>query len=323
MKKTIQYLAISVVICLFFNKSFSQDLVSGGSNSWIFHTPDDGRTSLFVAPGTNSSGWDFNKQTQFYNDGSVQFSGAITSLKDIYSYQSIFTNGSLSIMNAGASVDIVKNQTGPWPNNTGFIFRTEKGGPNGSSVKVDALKIAHEGQAEFINHVSLSGNLYFMNMGYSVDIVKNQTGPYPNNTGFLFRTEMGGPAGASVKVDALSINHLGNVGIGTPNSGSFKLAVNGKIWSQEVNVAMTNPGPDYVFEKGYDLLSLSELETYINQNKHLPEVPSAKQMEAEGLNLKEMNLLLLKKVEELTLHLIAMKRENEIQQKEINALKKN
>jgi hypothetical protein len=80
-------------------------------------------------------------------------------------------------------------------------------------------------------------------------------------------------------------------------------------------------GPDYVFEKDYDLLSLSELETYITQNKHLPEVPSAKEMEAEGLNLKEMNLLLLKKVEELTLHLIEMKKTSEIQANEIESLK--
>jgi hypothetical protein len=110
--------------------------------------------------------------------------------------------------------------------------------------------------------------------------------------------------------EQMRISKDGNVGIGTTNPGSFKLAVNGKIWSQEVNVAMTNPGPDYVFEKGYDLLSLSELETYINQNKHLPEVPSAKEMEAEGLNLKEMNLLLLKKVEELTLYLIMQNNTN-------------
>jgi hypothetical protein len=102
----------------------------------------------------------------------------------------------------------------------------------------------------------------------------------------------------------MTIQGNGNVGIGTTTPGTFKLAVNGKIWSQEVNVAMTNPGPDYVFEKDYDLLSLTELETYINQNKHLPEVPSAKEMEKDGLNLKEMNLILLKKVEELTLHLI-------------------
>ena len=121
----------------------------------------------------------------------------------------------------------------------------------------------------------------------------------------------------------------GNVGIGTTDPGSFKLAVNGKIWSQEVNVAMTNPGPDYVFEPDYNLLSLSELETYITQNKHLPEVPSAKEMEKEGLNLKEMNLLLLKKVEELTLHLIEQEkkiqmyhRDNIDLRKEVEAMKK-
>jgi hypothetical protein len=145
----------------------------------------------------------------------------------------------------------------------------------------------NEGGAKIISEASEYGwahNLKFR-------VVKNNN--YSNQTG----------------IDALVINTAGNVGIGTTDPGSFKLAVNGKIWTQEVNVTMTNPGPDYVFEKEYDLLSLSELETYINQNKHLPEVPSAKEMEAEGLNLKEMNLLLLKKVEELTLHLIEMKKQ--------------
>jgi hypothetical protein len=113
--------------------------------------------------------------------------------------------------------------------------------------------------------------------------------------------------------ERMRIDVNGNVGIGTSSPGSFRLAVNGKIWTQEVNVQMTNPGPDYVFEKNYDLLSLTELETYINQNKHLPQVPSAKEMEKDGLNLKEMNMILLKKVEELTLHLIEMKKENERQ----------
>jgi hypothetical protein len=112
----------------------------------------------------------------------------------------------------------------------------------------------------------------------------------------------------------------GNVGIGTTTPGSFKLAVNGKIWTQEVNVQMSNPGPDYVFEKNYDLLSLTELETFINQNKHLPEVPSAKEMEKDGLNLKEMNLILLKKVEELTLHLIEQRKVIEKQNARITTL---
>jgi hypothetical protein len=111
-----------------------------------------------------------------------------------------------------------------------------------------------------------------------------------------------------------SVQATGNVGIGTISSADAKLTVAGDIHAREVEVTVNaGQGPDYVFEKEYDLLSLSGLETYINQNKHLPEVPSAKEMEAEGLNLKEMNLLLLKKVEELTLHLIEQNKKNVLQ----------
>jgi hypothetical protein len=63
--------------------------------------------------------------------------------------------------------------------------------------------------------------------------------------------------------------------------------------------------PDYVFEPGYKLQSLSDLEAYVKANKHLPEVPSAREME-KGVDLAEMNLKLLKKVEELTLRVIEM-----------------
>jgi len=96
----------------------------------------------------------------------------------------------------------------------------------------------------------------------------------------------------------------GNVGIGT-TSPDAKLAVKGTIHTQEVRVDLNGAvAPDYVFEKDYDLMPLDELKVYLEANKHLPEVPSAKEMDAHGVNLKEMNLLLLKKVEELTLYLI-------------------
>jgi hypothetical protein len=105
----------------------------------------------------------------------------------------------------------------------------------------------------------------------------------------------------------------GNVGIGTTTPGTFKLAVNGKIWGTEVQVALTNPGPDYVFDKSYALPTLEEVKSYIDENKHLPEVPSAKEMEANGVNVGEMNMLLLKKIEELTLYTIEMnKRMNDL-----------
>ena len=96
----------------------------------------------------------------------------------------------------------------------------------------------------------------------------------------------------------------GNVGIGTTNPGNFKLAVEGKIGAREVNVTSTTPWPDYVFEKTHKLSTLEEIESFVDQNKHLPEIPSAKEVEANGVNLGEMNMLLLKKIEELTLHMI-------------------
>ncbi|TRX51644.1 SlyX family protein [Fulvivirga sp. M361] len=64
------------------------------------------------------------------------------------------------------------------------------------------------------------------------------------------------------------------------------------------------PGPDYVFDADYNLPTLSSIEAYVLAHKHLPEVPSAEQMEENGIEVGAMNMILLKKVEELTLHLI-------------------
>ncbi|MBS1506487.1 MAG: hypothetical protein JSS79_07575 [Bacteroidetes bacterium] len=122
-------------------------------------------------------------------------------------------------------------------------------------------------------------------------------------------------------VTRLSILNNGYVGIGTSSPDAL-LAVAGQVHAQEVKVSVTVPGPDYVFEKDYALTSLDSIKSYIDQNKHLPEIPSAKEMEKNGIQLGEMNLLLLKKIEELTLHLIDMKKELEAQQAEIERLKK-
>ncbi len=121
----------------------------------------------------------------------------------------------------------------------------------------------------------------------------------------------------------------GNVGIGTP-SPDAKLAVKGQIHAQEVKVDLNGAvAPDYVFNKDYQLTSLDSIKNYIDQNKHLPEVPSAKEMEKNGMQLGEMNMLLLKKIEELTLYVIELKKDNENSkaqmksiQTEINQLKK-
>lgn len=116
----------------------------------------------------------------------------------------------------------------------------------------------------------------------------------------------------------------GKIGIGTTSPDEL-LTVKGKIHTQEVLVDLDGAvAPDYVFEKyftgssevmpEYKLISLEELEAFLKENKHLPNVPSAETMQTEGISLKEMNLILLQKIEELTLYTLQ-------QQKEIDALK--
>ncbi|WP_345954252.1 hypothetical protein [Mucilaginibacter sp. PAMB04168] len=105
----------------------------------------------------------------------------------------------------------------------------------------------------------------------------------------------------------------GNLAIGTTNAHGFRLAVNGNIRAQEIKVE-AGPWPDYVFKPTYKLPSLTSVKAYIDKNQHLPEMPSKTTVAKNGVKLGEMNKLLLKKVEELTLYLIR-------QQEEIEKLK--
>jgi hypothetical protein len=114
--------------------------------------------------------------------------------------------------------------------------------------------------------------------------------------------------------EAMRIKGNGSVGIGTIDPGEHKLAVKGSIGAMRVKVTQTG-WADFVFEPDYQLPSLQDLETYIKINKHLPDVPSASEVAKEGLDLGEMNKILLQKIEELTLHVIEL-------EKKINVLQK-
>ncbi len=148
-------------------------------------------------------------------------------------------------------------------------------------------------------------------------IVSQMDGCGTDGEALSFETQT---AGQTTLTSKLFIKNNGNVGIGT-TSPDAKLAVAGQVHAQEVKVSITVPGPDYVFASDYKLPSLEEIKNYIDQNKHLPEVPSAKEMEKNGVQLGEMNMLLLKKIEELTLYTIEMNKKMEELKKELNDLK--
>jgi hypothetical protein len=117
-------------------------------------------------------------------------------------------------------------------------------------------------------------------------------------------------AGASGDVTVMHIDATaGNVGIGT-TTPQAKLAVNGDIFSKKVKVTLTG-WPDYVFAPSYQLRPLSELQKYIQEHRHLPDVPSAKEVEDNGLDLGANQAVLLRKIEELTLYVLELKKELE------------
>lgn len=114
----------------------------------------------------------------------------------------------------------------------------------------------------------------------------------------------------------------GQVGIGTTAiAAGVKLQVGGKVKCQEVEVAVT-PWPDHVFKTGYSLLPLNEVESFINANNHLPGVPSEEEVAKNGVNVGTMNATLLQKIEELTLYMIDLKKENDALKTRVSNLEK-
>lgn len=268
MKKIILVLVVSLFSAS--SQIKAQDLISGGSNNWIFRTPDDGRTSLYIAPKKNGT-YDWNAATLFNNDGSVNVSNQL------------FVRGKIKI-------DVASTLEGQ---SSGLILDPHD----------DFL---YDGQ--YINHY-----------GFGFHNFKDNSSRHNGAN-----TYVSGFFGVDLFTGGLSrfrINRHGNVGIGTVNP-TAKLTVNGKILCEEVEV-IQNVLPDYVFQKyytgasslkaDYKMATLEEVEAFTKANHHLPDVPSAKVVKEEGLQLKEMTTILLQKIEELTLYTIE-------QEKRIKAL---
>lgn len=153
---------------------------------------------------------------------------------------------------------------------------------------------------EFVNHTSME-NSYAIRIGANVDSYGQ--GLYivgaPSTTSYEMLQYPATPA--------LFVRADNTVGIGTsyPPAG-YKLAVAGNMIAEKIKVKLQGAWPDYVFSKEYSLPSLQELDRFIVQNGHLPDVPSADEVEKEGIDMEEMNKALLRKIEELTLYLIEM-----------------
>jgi len=157
--------------------------------------------------------------------------------------------------------------------------------------------ITGRGDMNFL--VDLAGDVFSSN-GYYITSGINTTA----NNGISIAT-------VSITGLGIKISHREN----SVNTINFTVQENGSIYARSITVTSNTINfPDYVFAKEYKLMTLTELEKFINDSGHLPDVPSANEVKENGINLGDMNVTLLKKIEELTLYTIE-------QQKQIDELK--
>jgi hypothetical protein len=178
------------------------------------------------------------------------------------------------------------------------------------------------------------------NFGGTVRVNTAHTLPDNAVTGMSMATATTGTSYSWIQTEAgkpLALNPIPNadpnnnvntsyVAIGfTPGTytvpNKFKLAVKGNIICEELRVQYAASWSDFVFDKSYKLKSLEEVESFIKENKHLPDVPSAEEVAKNGIESGKMDATLLQKIEELTLYMIEQKKQMDVQNAELKKLK--
>ena len=209
---------------------------------------------------------------------------------------------------------------------------------NSGGVSEDTkLHFSGSAQFGFITNTGLLDNGARLNVeAYSwsnmngLKVSVNSPTSYSNNTSTnkaIFVQNSQGTSTAQIAFEVLS-NGATHIGFSRPAvsntavCSSAMLTVDGQILARDIRVSNTNGShwADYVFDKNYRPMSLIEIEKYIIVNKHLPEIQSEADVKKDGVDLLELNIALLKKIEELYLYTIDLKKENAAQNEKIKKI---
>ncbi len=302
-KKTILVITILLIQVKINAQEFTSLLATGSNkkiewktSNWdngfghkIYSLDPGGKTLLNIARRHNNSNW--TDLMTFTSDGKIgigtsspefNFHIKSTLLGETVNSKSILVNLESSVVSNNSKFQILNKRNSSGPNWLNTSLRLQR--------VVDATEMA------------------FIDFG-----IEGKNGNY----GLAFGTRNGFNGTQQTR---MVIESDGKVGIGT-SSPDMKLTVNGNIHAKEVKIDLNIPAPDYVFKKDYNLRSIEEVEEFIKENSHLPEISSAKEFEENGVMQAEMDMNLLKKIEELTLYTIQQEKKINKQANEIKELK--
>ncbi len=191
-------------------------------------------------------------------------------------------------------------------------------GSSGPTLTILANKFVGIGNTNPTEPLNLSTNFGY---GFSHSAGGQAFATFIDPSGVFAGSKVNAPFHLYVGTNGPNMTILanGNIGIGT-TVPTYKLSVNGNIRSKEVVVE--TGWADYVFGKEYRLLPLEELKQFIDQHKHLPNIPSAKEIEEKGLNVGDVQKRMMEKIEELTLYLLEANSQIRQLQIEMESLKK-
>lgn len=198
------------------------------------------------------------------------------------------------------------NQSGT---NSSFVVKLAPDGVNGPYMQMYGNDNSYTAGAGAINFIA----------GYNA-----------NGTSFAHNFFLRSSNGAFVSNMRLLQSGQVQIGIQNPTSQTdYRLAVDGKVVAKSLYVTNPSMWADFVFGSTYKNMPLRELGTYLQRNKHLPAMPSANEVAANGYSVSEMDAKLLQSIEELTLHVIEMGKQNDLMQRknaalqaDVNGLKK-